>query len=827
MNEPQPDWVSYKQEILDRVDFAAIYADLKNQKPSGDGYRLACCPFHEDTNPSFGFSTKTGQWACFSGCGKGSVFDYLMMISGKQFKDVLLDLGDQCGVTRPQQDNSKPPIDTDTVRRWHERLMTEDVIRIELAKARGISDETMNKYQLGWDARRKRYTIPIKDQTGTVVNVRLYSLDSQPKMKNYTSGKHRYGSPPRLYGIDELGQSDNKQIIICEGEWDRLLLQQIGFAAVTGTHGVGTFRQEWLPAFKDLDVVIMFDCDDTGKAAARELAVSLSKAETASVKTVILPLSGLPDDKDVSDFLMKHFKSAEDIQALIDKTETEGSAGTTPSIVVNDRQMAGLVRESWDALLLANDPPQIFVRSGQMVRLITQLDVPTIESLTDASTRLHLYRAADWYAVYGKATKDSKPPHELARDILAKPHPDIPQIDGVVTTPVFAADGGLVHQPGYDPVTRLWYHPVAGFDLPTVTMIPSAADIERARAWILDDLLVDFPFAQRSDLAHAVAGLLLPFARRMIDGCTPIHLMEAPAPGSGKSLLAELIWIVTLGRACEPTTITRNEEESRKKITAILQRGLPVVVVDNVTDGLKSGQLAAALTADIWSDRILGQNTMVEFPNRATWLVTANNPALSCELARRCVRVRIDSGKEVPWLRTGFKHPAIRTWARDNRGDLVWACLTLIQAWVAKGKPPGSQTLGSFEQWSEVMGGILETADIPGFLEDAIAFYESADTEGAEWRAFVSAWWEAHGKRQITATELLQLAESHDLIGFATEGKSLRAQKTKLGICLGRQRDRRFGDFKVAAEMDGHTKTKVYRLVAAQDDLFPVREESS
>ena len=38
---------------------------------------------------------------------------------------------------------------------------------------------------------------------------------------------------------------------------------------------------------------------------------------------------------------------------------------------------------------------------------------------------------------------------------------------------------------------------------------------------------------------------------------------------------------------------------------------------------------------------------------------------------------------------------------KANRGQLVWAALTLCQAWVAAGKPPGKETLGMFEAWAE------------------------------------------------------------------------------------------------------------------------------
>jgi hypothetical protein len=68
---------------------------------------------------------------------------------------------------------------------------------------------------------------------------------------------------------------------------------------------------------------------------------------------------------------------------------------------------------------------------------------------------------------------------------------------------------------------------------------PTAADLDRARALIVDDLLIDFPFVSDPDRAHAVALFLLPFVRELIAGPTLLHLIEAPTMGSGKGLLAD------------------------------------------------------------------------------------------------------------------------------------------------------------------------------------------------------------------------------------------------------------------------------------------------
>lgn len=316
-------WKRYKQAVLERItDFSVLFEDLAKQRPSTNGWVTALCPFHEDKDPSFAFNRNSGQWCCFAGCGKGSAFDYLMQTSGLSFKDVLLNLGDRLGVPRPQPEKPPlPPIREALIKQWSANLWANEEVCRWLREKRGLADATLKKYEIGWDPKRQRNTIPIRDDRGNAVNVRLYNAKKDPKIINYTEGRYKYGSPARLYGLDELAKYQGKQIVLCEGEWDRLILQQEGFMAVTGTHGAGVFRPEWCAHFRGKDVVILYDCDREGQAAARNIVLrALRTAGASSVKNVVLPLKGDKDDKDVTDYFHKRGLTAADLQKLIDET---------------------------------------------------------------------------------------------------------------------------------------------------------------------------------------------------------------------------------------------------------------------------------------------------------------------------------------------------------------------------------------------------------------------------------------------------------------------------------------------------------------------------
>ena len=431
-----------------------------------------------------------------------------------------------------------------------------------------------------------------------------------------------------------------------------------------------------------------------------------------------------------------------------------------------------------------------------------------------------LARSADWIKTRGDNVLNVKPVKEVADELVTTPHGNLPKLDAVIHTPVYDKNWRVLLEPGYHPEAHLWLHQEEGAAEYTVPDNPAEDDVQAALSLILDDFLVDFPFTADSDKAHTVAALLLPFTRRMFTGPTPIHLVEAPIAGTGKSLMSELIAYIALGISPGVTTLTNNEEETRKKLTAILGRGTPVITIDNKEGGLASSQVAAAITSEFWEDRLLGKTQMVRYPNQALWLVSGNNPNLSMEIARRCVRIRLDTGDERPWQGRTFKHPDIREWTKNHRHELVQTVLTLIRYWIVSDCPVSEKSLGSFENWSHVIGGMLQHFGMPGFLEDAEEFYETADPESGEWSAFVETWWEAHRDSPKPARDLLQLAKDNDMVGFAYSGNTDRAQLTRFGMKLTGLRDRRFGDHRVIIGKDTHKKVKVFRLVAVEKGLF-------
>ena len=98
---------------------------------------------------------------------------------------------------------------------------------------------------------------------------------------------------------------------------------------------------------------------------------------------------------------------------------------------------------------------------------------------------------------------------DTARDMLVNPDPGLPPLDSVVRTPTFGKDATLITAPGYHRADALWMFRDDSLTLPEVPTAPTCEQVAHARALLVDELLVDFPFVRDSDRAHAVAAVLL------------------------------------------------------------------------------------------------------------------------------------------------------------------------------------------------------------------------------------------------------------------------------------------------------------------------------
>lgn len=614
----------------------------------------------------------------------------------------------------------------------------------------------------------------------------------------------------------------------------------------TNEWGGKTVLPDWdMVALKNTEnvgraVYLVFDSDIMQKPAVylalRRLKAFL-ESRGAVVRVIYLPSADDGSKVGLDDFLAAGH-DIDDLLALVvdvlraplfehDDEDDEDAEEDRPQVDAGILDLRKVLRRTWKALSEANEPPTLFSFGGVVARIEHgETNVPAIRPLNSDQTLFELAQRIRWVRLHeadgSTTTVSALPPPHVIRGVSATPQPPLPELVRIVEAPIFAPDGTLQSEPGYSAATRSLYVPAPGFVLTEIPERPSASDIAHARSLLVDELLGDFPFVSDSERAHALALLLLPFVRDLIDGPTPLHLIEKPSPGTGATLLVDMLLFPVLGHAVAGMTEATEEAEWRKRLTAKLIDGGPVLLIDNLRRRLDSAALAGVMTMTVWEDRVLGVSRIVRLPVRCAWVATGNNPLLSHEMTRRTIRVRLDAQHDQPWLRDGFRHKDLRGWVRDHRTDLVGAALVLGRAWIWAGRPAGQQCLGMFEEWASVIGGILDVAGIPGFLGNLRQFYAASDFERSIWQAFLSRWWDRFQTRSVGVAALFEIALSTEpALDLGDKGE--RSQRTRLGKLIGAMRDRRFRiTLSDAAELHVNVTLDKESHNAQQWQLLPV-----
>jgi hypothetical protein len=237
----------------------------------------------------------------------------------------------------------------------------------------------------------------------------------------------------------------------------------------------------------------------------------------------------------------------------------------------------------------------------------------------------------------------------------------MPALRGIIGAPVLRRDGTLLQRPGYDPATGLYLATRVRLD--EIPDHPTPAQVDDARAFLLDRFLRDFPWSSPADRANYVALLATPVVRHYIRSLIPFGLIDATMPASGKTILTAGPGML-YGQRVLPWP--DDDGELRKAITAVFADPVGCVVYDNVAEGsaIDSPILAQLITTPVWTDRLLGASKSFSAINDRLWMATGNNLQLGGDMASRTVRVRLDPNMPRPEERdqNKFGIPGLDHW---------------------------------------------------------------------------------------------------------------------------------------------------------------------
>lgn len=323
--------MSYRDDALARLDLAAFWSAQNIQmgaKVGNEEYRFLC-PLHGDTTASANANLRTGLWHCKVCDMGGSPIDFVMKFRGVDYRAALEEVGRLAGMDPPSAAKrtngaaghpspaapaapttvTKGRLTEANVKAWAEAATRNPGLMQWLHEHRGYSDETIARFQLGWDG--SRVTIPVRDEAGALVNVRRYERDSSDNRKMLPL---MAGAGPdvttRLFPGDPLPD----EVVVVEGEWDAIICQQEGIDARTITIGAGNWNPTFTPLFTGKLVTICYDNDDAGRRGAAKVARILSNVARG---VRILQLPNLPEKGDATDFFVEQARTGAEFRQLV------------------------------------------------------------------------------------------------------------------------------------------------------------------------------------------------------------------------------------------------------------------------------------------------------------------------------------------------------------------------------------------------------------------------------------------------------------------------------------------------------------------------------
>ena len=280
----------YSEEIIDEVreknDIVDVISPYVRLTKRGSNY-VGLCPFHNEKTPSFSVNTERQCFHCF-GCGVGgNSISFVMKYENLTFTEAVKQLADKVGMNLPEE-NYNPEyrkradlktrlfdIYKEAAKFYYFQLRSDyGNFPMEYLKNRGLSDETINAFGLGYSIKSanalynylkskdysdelmikaelvtfkegrgifdmfwNRVIFPIMDQNNKVIAFGGRVMgDGEPKYLN-SRETDIFNKRRNLYGLNFAKHSRQGYMLLCEGYMDVIALHQAGFTNAVASLG--------------------------------------------------------------------------------------------------------------------------------------------------------------------------------------------------------------------------------------------------------------------------------------------------------------------------------------------------------------------------------------------------------------------------------------------------------------------------------------------------------------------------------------------------------------------------------------------------------------
>lgn len=337
----------------DIVDIVGHYLPLKKS-----GANFVCvCPFHDDKNPSMSVSPSRGIFHCFSCKAGGDAIKFVMDYEKLSYPEAVEKIAGLQNFTLNYVRGGEPAKENkhilENANAFYRSLLYKTPAAIEYLYSRGITDELIDKFELGFAPESaqtirllqneqiepkealevgivkqnengiyasfiNRITFPIYTHAGRLVGFGGRTISGNPAKYVNSPQSAVFDKSTLFYGY-HLAKREiftKNQIIITEGYMDVIMLHKAGFnnaVAVLGT----ALTTKHLPLLKrgEISVILCFDGDDAGINAATKSALLLAQNEIDG-SVVIIEGGADPADMVVAgkiEYLRQIFESGTEI----------------------------------------------------------------------------------------------------------------------------------------------------------------------------------------------------------------------------------------------------------------------------------------------------------------------------------------------------------------------------------------------------------------------------------------------------------------------------------------------------------------------------------
>ena len=315
---------------------------------------------------------------------------------------------------------------------------------------------------------------------------------------------------------------------------------------------------------------------------------------------------------------------------------------------------------------------------------------------------------------FKKTADGGKIPVHLAgsfvRHFLRRDDEALPRATAVLTLPIVTVRGELLAGRGLD--RRLG----VVFRIPEAVMatLPDRKEIGPSRVaaamhFLTDEWLADVQTDYQGKCV--LIALALSLIERALFPERPAFFITAAKRGSGKTTLANMLAAGVLGRRAAAAGWSNDPEERRKAIFAYFGEGADLLVWDNISLGtvVRCPSIEKALTAETYTDRILGVSEQRTVPATTIQIFTGNNVTPGGDMASRSLIARLQADRPDPENRE-FRNADPIAWTLANRPKILRALYILLlvnpQLRAATAKAPETR----FKTWWRLAGSAVEHA---------------------------------------------------------------------------------------------------------------------